>query len=99
MVVTTTRTVSVNSQAPPAVRTEASAALSTAALPAAWRETCSEPVKVKQPLLSAVLISCLSLRWKLWDVARCLQSVKKVYEKQNFLFPLQFRLLADVIVQ
>lgn len=47
VVVITMRTVSVNSQAPPAILPEVSAALNTAALPAAWKETCNEPVKVK----------------------------------------------------
>lgn len=50
MVVTTTRIVSVNSQAPPAVQAEAFPAHSTAALPAAWSETYNEPVKVTQLL-------------------------------------------------
>lgn len=46
--VTTTRTASWNSPAPPAVQEEDFAALSTPAPPAVWRETCNEPAKVRQ---------------------------------------------------
>lgn len=47
VVVTTMKIVSENSWAPPAVQEEDFAAPSTSALPAAWNETCNEPVKVK----------------------------------------------------
>lgn len=41
------RIVSGNSWVPPAVQEGDFAALSTSVLPAAWREICKEPVKVK----------------------------------------------------
>lgn len=86
VVVITTRIVSVNSRAPPTVPAEASAALSTAVLPAAWRETCNAPVKVKRLLLcfSASLISCFASavealgQWAGATSAKCEENVWKM---------------------